>query len=78
MHHLRVTVCKYLQSHNHYAMIHQDQYDMNSYLMKSTLCTFCSSILLALKKFMCYAVLYLASYIKWTITFPNPYFSSKD
>jgi len=35
-HHLKVTVCKYLHSRNHHAMIHKDQYDMNSYFMKRT------------------------------------------
>lgn len=29
MHHLKVTVCKYLHSRNRHAMIHKDQYDMN-------------------------------------------------
>lgn len=69
MHHFKVTVCKYLHSHNHHAIIHKDQYDMNKVILRKALLhiLFCSSILIALKKFICYAVLYLASsYIKWT------------
>lgn len=69
MHHLKVTVCKYLHSHNHHAMTHKGQYDMNKVMLWKALLhiLFCSSILKALKKFMCYTVLYLASsYIKWT------------
>lgn len=33
MHHLKVTVCKYLHSHNHHAMIHKNQYDMNKVIL---------------------------------------------
>lgn len=54
MHHLEVTVCKYLRSHNQHAMIHKDQYDMNKVILWKALLhiLFCSSILIALKKFM--------------------------
>lgn len=33
MHHLKVTVHKYLHSHNHHAMIHKNQYDMNKVIL---------------------------------------------
>lgn len=80
MHHLKVTVRKYLHSHNHHAMIHKNQHDINSYFMKSTSAHFILfQYLNSFKKFMYYAVLtslLLISNVQET--FPNPYSSSKD